>query len=72
MRGWHIVGGVSPFERSSAAFADDDIVCFCFGYTKKRIADDLRRNGFSTLLEKIVQERKIGGCDCAAKNPSGR
>ncbi|MCU0573532.1 MAG: hypothetical protein MUC41_11110 [Syntrophobacteraceae bacterium] len=61
-----------PFDLDGKAFVDADLVCFCFGYTKKRIEVDCRQNGFSTLLDKIVREKRTGGCDCARKNPSGR
>lgn len=51
---------------------DDETICFCFGHTKKDIADDLKRNGKSLILEKIVSEKARGGCSCSLKNPKGR
>ena len=47
------------------------LVCFCFGYTISDIEHDVAANGRSTLLERIVSEKKAGGCDCAAKHPRG-
>ena len=52
-------------------FRDDDLVCYCFGYTKKDIEQDYRKNRRSTILEKIAVEKKAGLCDCAQKNPKG-
>ncbi len=51
---------------------DEDLVCHCFEYTKKDIENDFEKNGRSLIYEKIVLEKKAGGCNCASKNPSGR
>ena len=51
---------------------DTDLICYCFGYTRRDIEQDLIKNGRSLILEKISAEKKAGGCDCAAKNPKGR
>jgi hypothetical protein len=53
-------------------FADSDLVCYCFRYTRKDIETDLTLNGRSTILERIVSEKKAGACDCRNQNPSGR
>ncbi len=50
----------------------DDLICFCFEYTRGDIGQDLTQNGRSLIMEKIVAEKKSGGCDCANKNPKGR
>ena len=47
----------------------NDLVCYCFGYTRADIKKDFLENGRSLILEKIMEEKKIGGCDCSAKNP---
>jgi len=53
-------------------FGDNDIVCYCFGYTRKDIENDFVVNdNRSTILERIILEKKAGGCDCAQKNPKG-
>ena len=52
-------------------FNDEDHVCYCFEYTKKDIENDFNENGRSLIYEKIVFEKKAGGCNCASKNPSG-
>ncbi len=52
---------------------DTDLICYCFGYTKKDIEEDyITNNGHSTILEKIMAEKRAGQCACAQKNPHGR
>jgi len=54
-------------------FKDEDLVCYCFGYTRKDIEKDyVDNNSLSTILERITFEKKAGTCDCARKNPKGR
>ncbi len=53
-------------------FKDNDLVCYCFQYTKKQIQQDYIENGRSLILERITAEKKAGECDCARKNPKGR
>lgn len=50
----------------------DTLVCYCFGYTAAAIEQDVVENKRSTFLERIMAEKKSGGCQCAAKNPNGR
>ena len=47
----------------------NDILCYCFGFTRKDIADDLRQHGTSTLLKKITQAKISGKCRCADTHP---
>lgn len=47
-------------------------ICFCFGYSADDIRADLLVQGHSTILERILAEKKQGGCHCAEKNPKGR
>jgi hypothetical protein len=49
-----------------------DIICYCFGYTISDIKQDFLDNGQSLILEKIMVEKKLGGCDCGSKNPKGK
>lgn len=53
-------------------FKDNDLVCHCFQYTRKQIEEEDLKHCRSMILEKILFEKKIGGCDCARKNPKGR
>ena len=50
----------------------DNLICYCFEYTKDEIEQDFTKNGRSLIMEKIAAEKKAGGCDCATKNPKGR
>jgi len=50
----------------------DDLICYCFRYTASDIQRDVLENGRSTILEKIVEEKRAGGCRCAATHPQGR
>lgn len=52
--------------------SENEIICFCFGYTIKDIKDDVLKNGRSLILDKIMAEKKTGSCSCSLKNPKGR
>jgi len=49
-----------------------ELVCYCFGYSAADIENDIMENGTSTIMKRIADEKKIGGCQCATKNPEGR
>ena len=49
-----------------------ELVCYCFGYTVADIAADVAEHGRSRIMERIMAEKKAGGCHCATKNPKGR
>ena len=48
-----------------------EIICYCFNYTVKDIENDFTKNGKSTILKKIQEEKKKGNCKCHIKNPKG-
>lgn len=50
----------------------EELICYCFNYTARDIEDDVRSHGRSTILERILAEKKAGACQCASKNPRGR
>lgn len=50
----------------------NDLVSYCFGYREKDIVKDYANNGRSLIMERIMKEKKTGGCDCGKKNPKGR
>ncbi len=50
----------------------DELICYCFGFSAEDIREDVKENGRSTIMEKIMAEKKAGGCECADKNPKGR
>lgn len=47
------------------------LVCYCFGYTKKLIQDDIAQNGYSTIEVKIKKSIKLKECKCEITNPKG-
>ena len=49
----------------------DGLICYCFGHTSADIKQDFLDNGRSLIMEKIIAEKKQGGCDCATRNPKG-
>ena len=50
----------------------NDLVCYCFQYTPADIAQDVRQHGGKSLiLERIMEEKKNGACQCHIKNPKG-
>jgi len=50
----------------------EELICYCFKYTASDIEKDVRLNGKSTIMEKILSEKKDANCQCAIKNPKGR
>ncbi len=47
-------------------------LCYCFGHTRRSIADEIAATGRSTASAAIAREIKAGHCACEVKNPSGR
>ncbi len=50
----------------------EKLICYCFKYSAADIEADLVQNRRSTIMEKIISEKKTGACECAIKNPKGR
>lgn len=50
----------------------EEIICYCFNYTVADIERDARQHNRSTILARILAEKKSGGCQCATRNPHGR
>ncbi len=59
-------------EKTNTDHDIDDLICYCFEYTKDDIEQDYIKNGRSLIMEKIAVEKKTGKCDCVNKNPKGR
>jgi hypothetical protein len=59
-------------EKTDTDHDIDDLICYCFEYTKDDIEQDYIKNGRSLIMEKIAAEKKTGECDCVNKNPKGR
>ena len=51
---------------------DDDIpACSCFGYTPRRIREEVEKSGKATVSKIVTAEVKAGHCACEVKNPKG-
>ena len=75
-----------PFDRQAPIFRRPDLlvrvgaketadpipVCYCFGFTRQDIRDEICETGKSTVAERIATEVKAGNCACEVKNPSGK
>jgi hypothetical protein len=47
-------------------------VCYCFGFTRKDIENEIAATGRSTVADRITAEVQAGNCACEVKNPSGK
>lgn len=57
---------MAPARRSSMK----DFICYCFEYTESDIKREVFRNkGRSPLMERIIEARKKGNCQCDIKHP---
>jgi hypothetical protein len=48
-----------------------EIICHCFNHSRADIERDYLQNGRSRILEKIIEAKRLGACQCAIKNPKG-
>ena len=49
------------------------LICYCFGYSEEDIIRDVLENkGASSVLERILNEKNKGTCNCKYNNPEGR
>jgi hypothetical protein len=49
------------------------LICYCFRYSEEDIIRDVREyKGASTILAKILKEKKKGTCNCKHNHPEGR
>jgi len=46
-------------------------VCYCFGWTREKIFDQIKQQGYSTAAQEISAKMKAGECGCETNNPSG-
>ena len=46
-------------------------LCYCFGYDRLAVRDDVRRHGDTDIQRLITQRVKAGECRCEETNPSG-
>jgi hypothetical protein len=48
-------------------------ICYCFGYLEEDITKDVLENkGRSLIMERILVEKKVGGCSCGDNHPLGK
>ncbi len=47
-------------------------VCYCFKHTEADIKKDLEDNGQSTILKKIIEAKRMNGCNCSENHPEKR
>jgi hypothetical protein len=52
--------------------ADPLPVCYCFGFTREDIKNEIATTGHSTVADRIKAEVNAGNCACEVKNPSGK
>jgi len=52
--------------------ADSIPACYCFGFTREDIENEIAATGRSTVADRITAEVKSGNCACGVKNPSGK
>lgn len=51
----------------------ENLICYCFGYTETDIIKDLKQNnGTSAIMERILNEKRNGTCQCDINHPAGR
>ena len=47
-------------------------ICYCFGFTRQDIWNEIHATGKPTIAERIAAEVRAGDCACQVKNPSGK
>ena len=63
---------INPLNQERSDIKENDLVCYCFQFTRKQIETDYLDNDRSMILERITCEKKTGGCNCAQNNPKRR
>jgi hypothetical protein len=52
---------------------EKNLICYCFGYSEEDIIRDvLENNGTSSIMERILTEKKNGTCNCKFNHPEGK
>lgn len=47
-------------------------ICYCFGFTRQDIWDEVCSTGKSTIAERVTTEVEADRCACEVRNPSGK
>ncbi|PMB53032.1 (2Fe-2S)-binding protein [Fischerella thermalis CCMEE 5201] len=59
---------VSVFQKN----VDEDVsVCYCFGWSRQRIREELNQSGESNAVDMITTHIKAKRCGCEVNNPQG-
>ena len=70
--GDHIINKDMLTVRVGIKETDDPIpLCYCFGYDRKAVRDDIRRQNDTDILSVITDRVRAGECRCEETNPSG-
>jgi hypothetical protein len=46
-------------------------LCYCFGFTRAMVVEEIRATGKCTVPQRIAAEVKAGNCACEIRNPQG-
>lgn len=47
-------------------------VCYCFGWRQEKFFNQIREQGYSTIVQEIAAKVKAKECSCEINNPTGR
>ncbi len=65
-------GDVRVIPSFKGSPSPNDLVCYCFLYSRQDIEDELKASGDTTIFDRITAEVKAGNCACEVRNPSGK
>jgi hypothetical protein len=51
--------------------ADPVPLCYCFGFTKAMVVEEIHTTGRCTIPQRVAAELKAGTCACEIRNPQG-
>ncbi len=70
--GDHLITKDTLTARVGIKETEDPIpLCYCFGYERADVRDDIRRKNDTDIQSIITQRVKAGECRCEETNPSG-
>ncbi len=70
--GDHLITKDQLTVRVGSKETDDPIpLCYCFGYDRADIEEDIRRKNATDIQRLITQRVRAGECTCEETNPSG-
>ena len=70
--GDHLIAKNQLTVRVGLKEQDDPVpLCYCFGFDRKAVRDDIRARGATDIPQIITAKVKAGECRCELTNPSG-